>query len=145
MDISKIKQDSAAIDAGQWIDNIPDWPGARFRVRGMDSATAINLRDAKIRSLPDDDSDDDGNVKQAIIKRVTREVLAEAVLLEWDGLTNDGAPFPYDKAIADQMLTDPDFVKFQDAVAWAAKKVSKLNTGKREASAKNSVKPSSGD
>lgn len=145
MDISTIKQDSAAIEGGQWIDNIPDWPGARFRVRGLDSATAENVRDAKLRAVPDSERDDEGSVLPDVVKRIAREVLAEAVCLEWDGLTDNGKPFPYDAMIASQILINPDFKKFQDVVAWCARRVDKLNTGAKEAAAKNSEAPSSGN
>lgn len=138
MDISSIKQDTAAIDAGQWVDNIPEWPGVRFRVRGIESATAENLRDAKIRALPDSARDENGNVHGHEIKRIAREILSEAVLLDWDGLTNEGKPFPYTAEAAKNILTNPDFKKFQDAVSWAAGKVVRLNTGLKEALAKNS-------
>jgi hypothetical protein len=145
MDISTIKQDSAAIEAGQWVENIPDWPGARFRTRGLNSATAETLRDTKIRALPDSDRDDDGNVKPDVVKRIAREVLAEAVLLEWDGLTDAGKPFAYDPTTAAKLLTNPDFKKFQDIVAWCAGKVDRLNTGAKAAASKNSAAPSSGN
>lgn len=144
MDISKLWLDTQALDSGVWIDNIPDQPGARFRVRGLSSSIYQDARDAKMRAVPDAGRDADGNVTRDEVKRIARECCAEALLLEWDGLENKGEPLPYSKALADQILSNPDAIRFADVVTWCATEADRRNTGTKDILAKNSVPPSSG-
>lgn len=144
MDISSFKRDSASVEAGQWVSDIPGMGDARLRVRGLNSRTVIALRARKERKATRDERERDGTLKPAAARAVLGEVLHEAVLLEWDGLTDDGKPFPYDPDVARKWLTDPDFEPFADAVVWAAQIVDRGGADDREALAKNSPKPSAG-
>ncbi|GGZ21709.1 hypothetical protein [Asticcacaulis endophyticus] len=137
MDILDIKQDRAAIDAGDWVDNIPGLPGVRLKVRGTAGDTAENLRDAKLRALGPDAINVDGGVKDEVVERIAREVLHEAILLDWDGIESGGKPLPYSLEAARPLCLDKNFKNFQDKITWAAAKVVRINTGKREALEKN--------
>lgn len=144
MDIQSLKRDSSAAQAGQWVDDIPGMGDLRLRVRGLTSPTVIALRSRKERRVPRDQRERDGQIKPAVATAIFGEVLHEAVLLEWDGLTDGGKPFPFDADLAKQWLTDPDYAYFADAVTWAAQIVDRGRGGDQEYLEKNSKRSSSG-
>lgn len=145
MELSQLKKDSAAIAAGQWVDAIPGLGEARLRVRGINSPVVMALRSRKERQVPRNLREPDGSIKPETQLQILREVLHEAVLLEWDGFTEDDKPLPYSKDAAGRYLLDPDFEAFADAVAWAARVVENGGAANREELEKNSGAPSSGN
>lgn len=120
MDISALKRDSKQVEAGTWINDIPSMGDLRLRVRGMSSPTVAALRARKERKATREEREPDGRLKADVALRIFGEVLHEAVLLEWDGLTQEGRPLPYDPELAKKWLTDPDYLPFADAVTYAA-------------------------
>lgn len=51
-----------------------------------------------------------GKLSDEVATALAVEVLAEAILLDWDGITDGGKPLPYSKDNAIKMLTEyPDF------------------------------------
>lgn len=121
MDIKNLKREVKALDEGRWIDQIPEMGDLRLKVRAETSTKVAALRARKIRLLARQDRERDGSPKFDALLRITSEVLHEAVLLDWDGLTNEGAPVKYDPELAKVWLTDPEYRDFADAVAWAAR------------------------
>ena len=120
MELAGLKRDSAKVEAGEWVSDIPGFGDARLRVRGLESSVFATLRSRKERKVARDDRERDGSLKPAAARRVFGEALAECILLEWDGLTEGGKPLPYDEARAREFCTNPDFSPFADAVVWAA-------------------------
>lgn len=120
MDINDLKRDSAAASEGKWIADIPDLGNVRLRVRGLSSPKVIALRSRKERAVPRKERMRDGSLTPETAIRIGGEVLHEAVLLDWDGLTSDGKPVKYDPKLAADWCTNPDFQDFSNAVAWAA-------------------------
>lgn len=121
MKLSSLKVESARIDAGVWVGDIPDMGDLRLKVRASDSVTVRSLAARLYRAVSRDDKDAGGSIKAEAADRIGGEVLARAVLLDWDGLTDDaGAPIPYALAAAHAMLIDPDFRAFRAAVEWAS-------------------------
>lgn len=125
MDISALKRDSTKVEAGEWVGEIPGMEDVRLRVRGLSSPTAVALRSRKERKVSRDGRERDGQLKADVALRILGEVLHEAVLLDWDGLTSGGQPLPFDKDLARDWLTNPDYVAFADAVVYAAQVVDK--------------------
>lgn len=123
MDIKKIKRDSNKISEGVWVSDIPEAGDLRLKVRGMTSPLVQSLMSRKLRAVPKEDKGRDGSPKLEVVTRITSEVLFEAVLLDWDGLTEDGNPVKYSSALAKEWLTNPDYKEFADTVAWAARAV----------------------
>lgn len=123
MDIQSIKRDVAASTEGKWISDIPGCGDLRLRVRGENSPKVAALRARKLRAVPKGKRDRDGAPTFEEMMRVTAEVLHEAVLLDWDGLTNGGKAVKYDADLAREWLTNPDYQEFADAVAWASRVV----------------------
>ncbi|KKB09407.1 hypothetical protein [Devosia chinhatensis] len=144
MDISALKRDSASITAGQWVGDIPGMGDVRLRVRGLSSPIVVQTRSRLERKVPRDQRERDGSLKADVALDVFGQVLHEVVLLDWDGLTDGGKAVPYDKALAHQWLTDPDFAFFGDAVVWAAQIVDKGRAEDAEATGGNSEAPSAG-
>lgn len=120
MDIALLTVDAEAISEGQWVNEIPRLGDVRLRVRGLTSPEVESLRARKLRAVPTNERSRDGMPNHAAMTRITGEVLYEAVLLDWDGIVQDGKPVPYSKELAREWLTNPRFRKFADAVAQAA-------------------------
>jgi hypothetical protein len=138
MDIQSIKKDSAAIAEGQWVENIPGMGDLTLKVRGSSANYVMAVRARKQRNAPNEDRAADGSLTVDATLRIETEVLYEAVLLDWGGLTDGGQPVKYDSALAKEWLTNPDFRDFADAVVWASGVVSRTTKAVKEKAAKNS-------
>lgn len=143
MDFTANKKNSFAIAAGQWVGDIPGQGEARLRVRGLNSPVVRALRSLKERKVPRDQRERDGAIKAEPQFQIMREILHEAVLLDWDGYSLGGKPLPFSLETAGKYLLDPDFEAFADAVVWAANVVDQ-GRAEQEPLAKNSKAPSSG-
>lgn len=121
MEISSFKRDASAIESGRWIDGIPGFGDVRLKVRGLSSHEFDKARSRHIRALPRDERDRDGTPTTSALTKCFALALADAVLLDWDGITDDGNSVPYDHALARAWLTEPDYEPFRDAVTWAAR------------------------
>lgn len=144
MDISALKRDSAKVEAGEWVSDIPGMEDVRLRVRGLSSPTVVALRSRKERKVSRDGRERDGSLKADIALRILGEVLHEGVLLDWDGFTKNKQPLPYDAKQAEEWLTNPDYVAFADAVVYAAQIVDKGRAGEVEDMGNGSKKSSRG-
>lgn len=121
MKLSEIKRDAAAITAGQWVTDIPEMDKLRLKVRGLSSPIVSALQSRLERAVPRKDRNPDGSLKPDAQRRISGQVLLEAVLLDWEGVDQEnGKPQSYDATIAKTLLTDPDYLSFANAVAWAA-------------------------
>jgi len=120
MDIQSLKVDSGKVAEGTWVTGLPGAGDLRLRVRGWNSPKAVALRSRLEREAPKSDRIRGGGMKPTASTRIGSQVLAEVVLLDWDGMTNGGEPMPYDADLARQWLMDPDFRQFADLVYTAA-------------------------
>lgn len=137
MDIASIKRNSKLAEDGVWVDDIPGMPGLRLRVRGLSSPTAIATRSRLERGVARKDRNHDGTLKPKASREIAGKILFESVLLDWDGLANEGEPQPYDRAVAEELLVDPDYSHFADAVGYAASIVDNGFEGQKDEAAKN--------
>lgn len=144
MDIQSLKRNSAAAAEGRWVGDIPSMPDVRLRVRGLTSLEAIDCRRRKERQVERKDRERGGGFKTEVEQRIAREVLHEAILLDWEGLTNNGEVLPYSEDMAGHLLLDPDFDAFAGAVTWAAAAVDQDNSDAADDEAGNSRRQSSG-
>lgn len=143
MKISALKRDSAKVEAGEWVSEIPGMEDVRLRVRGLSSPTVVALRSRKERKVSRDGRERDGTLKADIALRILGEVLHEGVLLDWDGVTDDDdKPYPFDAELAKEWLINPDYVAFADAVVYAAQVVDKGRAGETEDMGNGSKKSS---
>lgn len=121
MKLSDLKRNSALIAEGQWVGGIPNMGDLRLRVRGISSPTVAAARARKERAVPRKERDRDGSLKHATSMRITGEILHEVILIDWEGVLDDkGKPLPFDAELAAKLCTDPDWIEFANAVAWAA-------------------------
>ncbi|BAQ18305.1 hypothetical protein [Methyloceanibacter caenitepidi] len=146
MDIRSFKRDTEAVESGQWVEDIPQMGGLRLKVRGLGSKTYQAAFARLSRAVPKAERQRDGTFVPETVIRIMGQAAHEAVLLDWDGITegDGGEAVPYDKDRAYTMLTDPEWRPFLDAVIWAAQVVDNESSGPREELVKNSVPPSAG-
>lgn len=81
-----------------------------------------------------------GRIDPVTLDGIMARAMADAILLDWRGLTGaDDQPEPYTKELATQLLTNPDFRPFQEAVSWAANVVQDARAERTEEAVGNSA------
>lgn len=120
MDIKGLKRDAARAEAGQWVDHIPNMGTLRLKVRGLGSAAYAQAVARRVKAADRTQRDRDGSVRSDVMRQIIGAAAHETILIDWDGLTSDGHPFPYDAEVARKWLIEPDYEPFRDAVLWAA-------------------------
>lgn len=132
MKLSQIKRDTKAIAEGQWIGDLTGMGDLRLKVRGMTTPSIMATKTAKERAAPK--SDRIPNSKQLTPEAETRiwgEVMAEVILLDWEGvLGEDEKPLKYDAKKAFELCTHPEWAVFALAVVEAAARVDAEFTGR---------------
>lgn len=132
MELSSIRQNIKAIEAGAWVKDIPGLGDIALKVRGFSNADYARRSSELVAGLaPHEKRDPDMQVKLA------RQLLLETVLIDWRGLADGGKPVPYSREQAEKLLTEPEYRDFADGVSWAAAVVGKIGEEEVAASAKN--------
>ena len=91
------------IDDGTWVSDLPGAEGVSLYVTGLArNQKAQSLIRAKLDAIMKQTGADPDDDDRAV---AVREVLAEVVLKDWKGLTQDGKPLKYSKKLARQWLT----------------------------------------
>jgi hypothetical protein len=106
MEIGKIKAVSEAFDKandGEWIES-KSLPGVSFFVRGMSSPTSIRCMSRLQRAAGDDMRDDDGMLTEEGQDAVDHNLVLEAGLIGWKGLTDDGKEVEYSPEMAETLM-----------------------------------------
>lgn len=83
-----------------------------------------------------------GKVSDEVADAILVEALAEAVLLDWEGMFEGGKPLPYSKEEAKRLLADPSLKDFRDFVVEFANDMENYRVQELEESKAN-LKPSS--
>lgn len=123
MDINDLETPEAVVrkvEGGTWIDEIPECPGLRLRVRGIGAKMYQAELSARLRDVPRKERDRNGLPNLDAHLRAQGIAAAKQLLLEWEGLESNGEPVPYDPQLAKKLLTNPRG-KLLDAVVWAAR------------------------
>lgn len=137
MKLSKMKVNSAAIQGGRWVSIGKFFPGVEVKVRGFKNKDYQRELLRMMSDIPIADrmkaaSDPDFSEKLDI------DLMASSILIDWRGLeTEDGEALPFTRDKALEILSDPDFVEFREAVDFAAKIVGKDELVEAEAVSKN--------
>lgn len=130
MKFTDMKRGYAAMNAGQWVSDIPLplFKGIRLKVRRLwnPDYTALHekLAEGKPDPLPADDE-----------RAITDQCLVDACLLDWDGVDDAFSPEAAKALLAD---SEPDGSNpFRFAVIWAASNLSDTVKAQLEADEKN--------
>lgn len=110
----------SVIDDGAWID-AAGFEGVKFKVRGYQSQQVRDFMRKKQAEVRANQSGKPIDAEQ--LDYITREALAEVVLLDWSGLKENDKPLKYSKDLAKQWLTSRNGEQFTLLVIHAAHKV----------------------
>ena len=120
MKLSSLQVDPAAIEAGQWVDNIPELEDLALKVRGVENEAWKRRRAALLKAIPRNRRRD-GTLSIEDSDRISATLLLDTCLLDWKGIEDEtGAAIPYSKEMAHDLLFKPENRKFRDAVLFAA-------------------------
>ena len=78
-----------------------------------------------------------GTLPDDTLERVTTEVLADAVVLDWRNLLLDGEKIPYSRDATIRLLSDPDLRDFRDFIVEAASDIAHYREQDLEDAEKN--------
>lgn len=104
LDIDSLAVDPTAAEEGVWA----NFMGARFKIARHNANKADALR-AKLTLERWDEITAGTEESDRIASEVNARVLAETVLLDWDGVTKGGQPLKYDPKVGLEYLLDPRF------------------------------------
>ncbi|WP_062220484.1 hypothetical protein [Aureimonas sp. D3] len=136
MDIEAIASDRAAIEQGAWVDGIPEMGELRLKVRGQTNPDFQRMMQRLTAAVPRSKRDG-GRIDPVEMDRIIGTTLHATVLLDWEGVKVGGEMRPYDRALAFRLCTEPRYLRFRQAVAWAAGEVDDLNAEAEKADAGN--------
>ena len=131
MDLLALKRDLPSIEDGRWVKatELPGLQDMAVKVRGQSSKPVRECYAAKERALSADDRDG-GKVKPDAAIRLSLETLAEATLVDIQGLTIGGEVVTLEKVRA--MLPDPAFQPLADLVIQASFIVDRTRANRAE-------------
>ena len=103
MDIIKdFAFDKEAAEQGKWFKL---GPNERIKMRSMACAHSRAVR-VKLEAPYSVILDAGEELPADIAEQMLRDQFVESLILDWEGLTNDGDPFPYSKANAHRMMNE---------------------------------------
>jgi hypothetical protein len=105
MKLSAIKNDVALEEAGRWFDYLD---GFRIRIRSKRSPTFQKTIAAVYE--PHKHALQGGRLTEDMARRLTRESIARAAVVDWEGLeSEDGEPIAFSEAKAVELFVDPAY------------------------------------
>lgn len=120
MDIKDLYFDAKRSSEGTWVSDLPEMGDLRLKVRGLRCPEYRNRLEMELRRVPRKHRDNANEVLFEERLRITSKLVHEVLLLDWDGLSNEGKPVPYNAKLAEKWCTDPNYRRFADAVVYAA-------------------------
>ncbi|MBN9529677.1 MAG: hypothetical protein J0H82_25955 [Alphaproteobacteria bacterium] len=125
MFLTDVELNTQAVEAGEWVDDLPDGDGIRIRARSLNCKLATIARDKKVRALPSKVRKAPGGIPSETMERITAEILHEVCILDWDGLFESagGPAVPYSPETAAKLLLDDRYRPFRDIALVAATRV----------------------
>ena len=148
MKLSNLKINSARAEQGAWVCDLPQMGDLRLKVRGFSNTDFAAFMSKEGAAVPRDQREKgrrDGRILPKVADAIMIRGMVEHILVDWDGLTDeDEQTVPFSKERAMDLLSDPDFRPFRDAVAQAAVIVEEIEADKVEAVVGNSSIASAG-
>lgn len=137
MKLKDLKVNPELVNKGEWIGNLPELEDLEVHVRGLGNPDYRRVQAQKIRQLPRSKRVG-GMISDEDNERIMTECLHETCLLGWRNLLgDDDKPLPYTKEKAKELLFDPQYADFRDAVVYAARQVGRNKVAEKEVQAKN--------
>lgn len=137
MKLSSLKVNSARLEKGAWVGDIPEMGELRLKVRGFGNADDKRIQAREIEKIPRHKRVR-GKISDEAQDAIMNARLKGAILVDWDGLTDDNdQPLKMSAELVDQFLNDPDYGKLRTAIIWAASIVAEDEAEGEEADAKN--------
>jgi hypothetical protein len=144
MKIGDIAVDADRLENGAWVDDVPEMPGLRLKVRGSFNADWRKLQQKLLDNIPRKKrmgGRTDLDEQEAIMTKC----LLNCCLLDWEGLEDEsGKAIPYSKEFAQKLLSEPQYRRFRESVAWAANMVAEIKDEDQREAVGNLVKLSTG-
>ncbi len=131
MELNDIAIDVAKVEEGDWVDNIPDMGTLRLKVRGIDNNDFTKLMRKLMQAVPRKKKLG-GNIDPEELDTISAKCLHQTVLIDWDGVIINGAETPYSKDLAKELLTNPKWKRFREAVVYAATQVGQQDQAAKE-------------
>lgn len=142
MDLNRFKADTTLEDEGVWVPIDTDG-GAELKVARIGNR---RYRETMARRLkPYRRAIRAGTLDDSVTERITAEVLAETVLLDWRGLERDGQNLPYSASTAAELLKDAGYKDFRDLIVEMASDLENYRERDLEEAEKNSRTTSAGN
>lgn len=117
MDLTRFKADPVLEDEGVWT-SVDAGTEASIKIARIGNR---RYREAMTRRLkPFRRALRNGTLDEKVTEKITAEVLAETILLDWKGLTQNGVPLSYSPEAAKELLCDNRFKDFRDLVVELA-------------------------
>ena len=136
MKLNALKIDSAKAEAGTWV-AVPEFGDLELKVRGINNADYRRRMAELIRAVPRHQRPG-GRLAIEQSDAINATLLLETVLMDWRRLEgDDGAPIPYSAERARDLLTNPDYLPFRQAVVEAASRLAEDVADEVEDDAKN--------
>lgn len=117
MDLSEHRLDPKVREEGEWVDDIPEMGDLRLKVRGSDNKAWRRRVDVLIAAVPRKKRVNGLDPEER--DRINAICARDHGLLDWENLKIGGEAVPYSKEKANELLTDPQWKAFHDAVMWA--------------------------
>lgn len=140
MDLDSVKLDPVKIEKGAWVENIPGLGDIRLKVRGYNNSDWRRIQRERTLAVPRSKWVN-GRITTAEEDHIEAICLRDAGILDWENVTQGGAPVPYSKDAAEKFLTEPKLRAFRDGSLWACHTVGDLDAESVETDAKNSLAP----
>lgn len=137
MKLSDVRVNAAAIEDGAWVESIPEMGDLRLKVRGSNNSAWRHIQSTMMQAIPRNKRIN-GQIDPDELDRITTVCLQSASLLDWENLLgDDNQPLVFSKDAASDLLTNPEYRAFRDAVLWAATVVGEQAAADIEADVKN--------
>lgn len=111
MELSKLKTDSQKKSEGTWV---PIEGDLELKMAYL-GADAFQKR-MEVLKRPHKRKIEDGSFPNSEFAKLTGRVIAEVIVKDWKGLTEDGKPIKYSKEKATELFIDPDLEDLRDYV-----------------------------
>ena len=112
MKLASFKTNLVAAEEGTWVD-VGD--GFRIKLARSGNSKAQDLLEKLLK--PHRFALQNNTIHIDVLKEINNKVLAQTVVLGWDGLIDDeGKPVPFSPSIAYDLLQNPQYRDFRDMV-----------------------------